>query len=246
LVWWALRTVGVEEWLVKVIQAVYEGVNTAVKVAVRESEAFPVKVGVHQGSVLSLLLFIVVMEALSREIRGVGLPWELLHADDLLLMADSEDKPMKKLIEWKSGFEEKGLRENVRKAKVIRCAMDSGVQRESGKFPCSICMKGVGSNSICCGACGKWVHKKCSRVKGRLKAQKDYQCSNCRNTAARITVTKTGERKKYTELETEVTINCVDEFCYLGDMLSSGGVAEEASRTWVKCGLKNSGYSLLY
>jgi hypothetical protein len=29
----------------------------------------------------------------------VGLPWELLYADDLALMADSEDKVMKKLIE---------------------------------------------------------------------------------------------------------------------------------------------------
>jgi hypothetical protein len=38
------------------------------------------------------------MEALSRGFR-VGLPWELLYADDLVLMADSEDKLMKKLIE---------------------------------------------------------------------------------------------------------------------------------------------------
>jgi hypothetical protein len=52
VVWWALRTLGVEEWLVKVISAMYEGVNTAVKVAVGESEAFPVKVGVYRGSVL--------------------------------------------------------------------------------------------------------------------------------------------------------------------------------------------------
>jgi hypothetical protein len=153
-------------------------------------------------------------------------------------MGDSEDKLMKKLIEWKSGFDKKGLRENVGKSKVMRCAMDSGVQRKTGKFPCSICMKGVGSNSILCGARGKWVHKKCSGVKGRLKAQKEYQCSNCKDTAAGITGTKTVERKKYTELETGVTIDCVDEFCYLGDMLGSGGGAEEASRTRVKCGWK--------
>ena len=40
----------------------------------------------HQGSVLSLLLFIIVLEALSREFRE-GLPMELLYADDLVLMA---------------------------------------------------------------------------------------------------------------------------------------------------------------
>ena len=36
-----------------------------------------VKVGVHQGSVLSPLLFIMVLEALSIEFR-TGCPWELL------------------------------------------------------------------------------------------------------------------------------------------------------------------------
>ena len=46
--------------------------------------------GVHQGSVLSPLLFIIVLEALSREFRE-GLPMELLYADDLLLMAESKE-----------------------------------------------------------------------------------------------------------------------------------------------------------
>ena len=50
--------------------------------------AFDVKVGVHQGSVLNPLLFIIVLEALSRDNRS-GLPWELLYADDLALMADN-------------------------------------------------------------------------------------------------------------------------------------------------------------
>ena len=46
------------------------------------SEEFGVGVGVHQGSVLSPLLFILVLEALSHEFR-TGVPWELLYADDL-------------------------------------------------------------------------------------------------------------------------------------------------------------------
>jgi len=37
----------------------------------------------HQGSALSRLLFVIVMESLSREFR-VALPWELLYADDLV------------------------------------------------------------------------------------------------------------------------------------------------------------------
>ena len=31
-VWWALRHVGVEEWIVNVIKSMYEGVTTSVKI----------------------------------------------------------------------------------------------------------------------------------------------------------------------------------------------------------------------
>ena len=60
--------------------------------------------GVHQGSVLSLLLFIIVLEALSRVFRE-GLPMELLYADDLVLMAD--ELLMEKLRKWKKGMQAK-------------------------------------------------------------------------------------------------------------------------------------------
>ena len=52
----------------------------------------------HQGSVLSSLLFIIVLEALSREFKE-GLPMELLYADDLVLMAESEELLMEKVEE---------------------------------------------------------------------------------------------------------------------------------------------------
>ena len=52
------------------------------------SESFKVTVGVHQGSVLGHLLFIIMMEALSREFRASG-PWELLYANNLAILSDS-------------------------------------------------------------------------------------------------------------------------------------------------------------
>ena len=64
----------------------YVNKTTAVKTKDGLSEEFGVKVGVHQGSVLSPLLFTIVLEALSREFR-VGLPFE--YADDLALLAES-------------------------------------------------------------------------------------------------------------------------------------------------------------
>ena len=64
LLWWSLWQSGVDEWIVRVIQSMHEGALTSVKLGVGESVEFAVKVGVHQGSVLSPLLFIIVLEAL--------------------------------------------------------------------------------------------------------------------------------------------------------------------------------------
>ena len=56
------------------------------------------------------------MEALSTEFR-TGVPWELLYANDLVLIAESEGKLIDKLRVWKKGFEEKGLNVNVGRLK---------------------------------------------------------------------------------------------------------------------------------
>ena len=117
VVWWALRKLGVDEWQVSVIQAMYADTSTMVKLNGRVSKGFGVKVGVHQGSVLSPLLFIIVMEALSRNFRG-GLPMELLYADDLVLMAESEELLVEKIRKWKAGMEDKGLRVNIERQRL--------------------------------------------------------------------------------------------------------------------------------
>ena len=77
---------GIDEWLVRFVQSMYTDVRSRVRVGNGYSEEFGVAVGVHQGSVLSPLLFIIVLEALSREFR-TGCPWELLHvyADDFMI-----------------------------------------------------------------------------------------------------------------------------------------------------------------
>ena len=58
------------------------------------------------------------MEMISRELRA-GLPIELLYADDLSLMAESEESLCDKIVEWKSGLEAKGLKMNTGKMKVV-------------------------------------------------------------------------------------------------------------------------------
>ena len=73
-----------------------------------------VGVGVHQGSVLSPLLFILVLEALSRQFHTC-VPWELMHVDDLGVMADSLEECIARLKVWKEGMQSKGLRVNMKR-----------------------------------------------------------------------------------------------------------------------------------
>ena len=58
--------------------------KTAVVVDRELSSSFSVKVGVHQGSALSPLLFIMVMDVLTEDVRDGSL-MELLYADVLVL-----------------------------------------------------------------------------------------------------------------------------------------------------------------
>ena len=70
---WAMRKLGVEERLVSAAESMYTGAKTVVRTAYGNSSGFEVKVGMHQGSALSLLLFVTVMEAISREFSGLTL-----------------------------------------------------------------------------------------------------------------------------------------------------------------------------
>ena len=74
--WWAMHSLGVSEWIVQTVQVMYDTPRSRVRLNGNFSEIFNINVGVHQGSVLSPLLFIMVMEALSRELR-TGCPREL-------------------------------------------------------------------------------------------------------------------------------------------------------------------------
>ena len=103
---------------------------------------------------------------------------------------------------------------------------------ESTKWPCGVCSKGVGNNSILCTQCKKWVHRRCSKVKGKLASKINFQCSKCSEPQVAI---DTKNDKKGLVLDQNVEFESVDRFCYLGDMISAGGGAELSSRMRVRC-----------
>ena len=69
-----MRKLSIDEWIVK-LEGMYENVQSCVCVCKGLSDEFEVKFGVHRGSVLSPLLFIIVLDALSPEIRRFQPTW---------------------------------------------------------------------------------------------------------------------------------------------------------------------------
>ena len=78
----SLRKLGVDEWLIRTVMALYTEACTVVRADAGLSESFEAKVGLHQGSVLGPLLFAAVMDVVSSEARS-GLP-----SDCCMLMSD--------------------------------------------------------------------------------------------------------------------------------------------------------------
>ena len=184
------------------------------------SEEFDVGVSVHQGSVLSPLLFILVLEALSREFRS-GVSWELLYAYDLIIIADSHEECVRRLKEWKAAMEAKGLQVNMPKTKMLISGHGLDILRDSGTYPCAVCPKGIQRNTILCSHCQLCVHKKCSDISGRLPVDPNFVCQRCRGLARPIV------GRPFTEIPVGLcSLECVNEFYYLGDILGAGDGCE--------------------
>ena len=174
---WALRRQNVPERLINSVMALYIETRSSVRVAGETSVNFGIEVGVHQGSVLSPLLFIVVMEEATKEWR-VGNPWELLYADDLVLTAESREGVEALFGEWRGAFEWRGLKVNLEKTKLMVMGGERGEVVQVGRYPCGVCGRGAGVNSTLCISCNTWCHKRCSGL-GRLGPAVNIRCPTC-------------------------------------------------------------------
>ena len=140
------------------------------------------KVGVHQGSMLSPLVFAIVVDMVTESVRN-GFMNEMLYADDLVLMSETMEGLREKFWKWKEAFESKGLKVNLGKTKVVV----SGAEGEVSLCkvdPCDICGKGVMANSVLCVKCGKWIHGRFTKVK-RVTSRlvRDFVCGRCKKQA---------------------------------------------------------------
>ena len=139
------------------------------------------KVGLHQGSVLSPLLLTAVMHVVSSEARS-SLPSELLYADNIVLKATTMEQLGRRVTEWRACLLDKGLKVNAGKSKVM-VGSSGGEMIVNSEWPCGVCGKGVQANSVQYTVCNKWIHKRCSGVRGNLSRVADgFRCRRCDET----------------------------------------------------------------
>ena len=130
---------GVPDAEVRMIEGMYEKTTARVVVGEGASEVFLVQIELRQGSVLSPLLFIAVLDLTSRmKVMKIAMK-KLLYADGLTLVANGKQELKETMEEWNGLFTRHGLNNNLDNSGVLHI----GYQREEldieleGKNTCS-------------------------------------------------------------------------------------------------------------
>ena len=98
-------------------------------------------------SVLGPLLFAVVMNVVSSEVRD-GLSSDLLYADDLVLMAPIMEQHGRCVVEWRAILLDKGMKLHAGKSKVMVGRNGGKMIVNSGKWPC-LCLWERNAGKLC-------------------------------------------------------------------------------------------------
>ena len=122
------------------------------------------------------------------------------------------------------------MRVNMNKTKVTISGEHQKPLQKAATWPCGVCGRGVGSNSIQCTSCHKWVHKRRSGIMSSMyKVMRSFICRSCSNP-----VISTGHTS--VDIAASANLEVVDKFCYLGDMLSVDGDADAALEARIRIG----------
>ena len=130
LLWQRLRQAGISSKSLNILKSLYKNVIGMVKTHEGLSTAFKIQIGVRQGCVLSPLLFnlyINEIEAIfvSKNFKAKGISigelviFALLYADDLVLVADSQEELQQMIIQLENFCEQSKLIVNLKKTQEL-------------------------------------------------------------------------------------------------------------------------------
>ncbi|KAG2462202.1 RTJK polymerase, partial [Polypterus senegalus] len=157
-----MRKSGVAEKYIRVVQDMYEGSVTVVRLAVGLADALNVEVGLHQGSALSPFLFAMVMDRLTDEVRQESL-WTMMFADDIVICSDSREQVEETLERWRYAVERRRMKVSRNKTEYM-CVNErevSGMARMQGVELAKVDeFKSLGSTVQSNEDCGREVKKR--------------------------------------------------------------------------------------
>ena len=97
------------------------------------SNELQVNISLRQGSALSPLLFILVMELISRKISTTDALRKIVYAHDLVIVAEHREELQGALEEWSEMFKKHGLNTNLDKTEVVGVGIQRGVKHQVGR-----------------------------------------------------------------------------------------------------------------
>ena len=120
----------VPEKYVKLVQDMYTGCRKKVRTVAGESSKYNVEVGLHQGSVLSPYLFLILMDMLTERVRKEA-PESMLFADDIVLCGDKDVDMTEYLESWRKALEERGMRVSRPKTQFMEFFLSDRTPKET-------------------------------------------------------------------------------------------------------------------
>ena len=144
LLWYKLQQHGVSQKFMGALKSIYSDVKCCVKINGHNTDWFDVSVGLKQGCLISPLLFNLYIDDLTTTIGalGCGVPVEeetvslLLYADDIALMATSENDLQRMLDCLDQWCQRWKLVVNADKSQVIHFRRGPSVPRTAHQFKC--------------------------------------------------------------------------------------------------------------
>ena len=196
LIWYSLRRKGVPGAYINIIRQI-PGCKTNVMTSAGRTKEIEIEAGLHQGSALSPLLFVIIIDFITEEIDE-GTPWEMLFVDDLVLCDPDREMMELRLERWRECMEHNGLKVSRAKTEHLQTTeetdpvgMKSYMETEIVNLPTVQSFKYLGSTIDRRGGASKDVENRVAKAWSKWRELSGVICDKKVPTKLKILIYQT-------------------------------------------------------